>query len=69
MSMDALATVTGASRTIPVVVVLDRFDGHHDIHRRNRQWLADRPATGWWRPRGRRPALADLALGAAAHRC
>lgn len=29
-------------RAVPVVVVLDRFDAGHDIHRRNLQWLAVR---------------------------
>jgi dethiobiotin synthetase len=42
MSMDALDTVCGGTSGIPVAVVLDRFDGHHDIHRRNRAWLEDR---------------------------
>jgi dethiobiotin synthetase len=42
LSMDALTTVTGREPGVPVVVVLDRFDGHHDIHRRNRRWLTDR---------------------------
>ena len=39
MSMDALASVTGSMPGVRTLVVLDRFDGHHDIHRRNRQWL------------------------------
>jgi hypothetical protein len=25
-----------------IVVVLNRFDGHNDLHERNRRWLADR---------------------------
>jgi dethiobiotin synthetase len=41
LSMDALATVAGSVPSVPTVV-LDRFDGHHDLHRRNRAWLADR---------------------------
>jgi dethiobiotin synthetase len=45
LSMSALAsarTGTTATRPVAVLVVLDRFDGRHDIHRRNRQWLSDR---------------------------
>ena len=42
MSMDALATATSGLPSAHTVVVLDRFDGQHDIHRRNRAWLADR---------------------------
>ncbi len=62
MSMDALRTVTGAEPEIPVVVVLDRFDGHHDIHRRNRQWLADRLRYPVVVAPGEEAVLADLAL-------
>jgi len=42
LSMDALSSVTGASSSVRTVVVLDRFDGHHDLHRRNREWLSTR---------------------------
>ena len=42
LSMDALSSVTGASSAVRTVVVLDRFDGHHDLHRRNREWLSTR---------------------------
>jgi dethiobiotin synthetase len=42
LSMDALSSVTGGSPPIRTVVVLDRFDGDHDIHRRNREWLSTR---------------------------
>jgi dethiobiotin synthetase len=42
MSMDALATASSALGSSETVVVLDRFDGQHDIHRRNREWLTDR---------------------------
>jgi dethiobiotin synthetase len=61
MSMDALCTVTRAA-DIPVVVVLDRFDGHHDIHRRNRQWLTDRLGYLVVVAPGEEAILADLAL-------
>ncbi len=62
MSMDALGTVTGAEVEIPVVVVLDRFDGHHDIHRRNRQWLTERLGYQVLVAPGEETTLADLAL-------
>jgi dethiobiotin synthetase len=39
LTMDALAGVPGA---VPVVVVLNRYDGHHEIHRRNHEWLLER---------------------------
>jgi dethiobiotin synthetase len=42
LSMEALRTPGAGSSGAHVVVVLDRFDGHHDIHRRNRQWLTER---------------------------
>ncbi len=42
MSMDALATVTESMPGVRTLVVLDRFDGRHDIHRRNREWLEAR---------------------------
>jgi dethiobiotin synthetase len=63
MSMDALATVT-EGRGIPVVVVLDRFDNHHDIHRRNRQWLTTRLGYRALSLPGEEGDLADLAAPA-----
>lgn len=63
MSMDALATVTGGQPTIPVVVVLDRFDGRHEIHRRNRRWLVDRFGYRVVTVPGEEQLLADLASG------
>jgi dethiobiotin synthetase len=42
LSMDALHTVTGGMPSVRTVVALNRFDGHHDLHRRNRQWLTAR---------------------------
>jgi dethiobiotin synthetase len=62
MSMDALGTVTKGEVEIPVVVVLDRFDGHHDIHRRNRDWLTDRLGYAVVVAPGEESTLADLAL-------
>jgi hypothetical protein len=40
--MEALGTVSAGDAGGRIVVVLDRFDGHHDLHRRNRQWLVER---------------------------
>ncbi len=42
LSMDALHTVTGGMSSVRTVVALNRFDSHHDLHRRNRQWLTAR---------------------------
>jgi dethiobiotin synthetase len=42
LSCDALAGVrTRTGQTAPVSVVLNRFDPHSDLHRRNRSWLSD----------------------------
>jgi dethiobiotin synthetase len=74
MSMDALA---GAGRTggrLPaaaagtdpgpmMVVVLDRFDDHDEIHRRNRQWLAQRDGYHVLVIPGGESELADLVSG------
>ena len=38
LSLTALGGWAGAPEP---VVVLDRFDGRHDLHRRNREWLSD----------------------------
>jgi dethiobiotin synthetase len=66
MSMDALGTVTSTMAAVRTVVVLDRFDGHHDIHRRNRQWLAERIGYTVVALPGEEAALVDLVCGAAA---
>ena len=66
LSMDALATVTGPQPRIPVIVILDRFDGHHDIHRRNREWLAVRSGYRVVTLPGRESFLADLVMEAGA---
>ncbi len=63
MSMDALATVTRGGTSVPVVVVLDRFDGHHDIHRRNRSWLVERLGYRVVTLPGQDSALADAVTG------
>jgi len=40
LCMDALAV--RVARPVPVVVVLNHYDGHHGIHRRNHVWLDER---------------------------
>ena len=50
LSAGALADGAGADAGVEgavvgglkIVVVLNRFDGHNDLHERNRRWLADR---------------------------
>jgi dethiobiotin synthetase len=64
LSMDALGTVTGSDPGIPVIVVLDRFDDHHDIHRRNREWLAVRSGFRVVTLPGEESLLADLVMDA-----
>jgi dethiobiotin synthetase len=64
LSMDALATATGSEPGIPVVVILDRFDGYHDIHRRNREWLAVRSGYRVVTIPGGESLLADLVMDA-----
>ncbi len=66
MSMDALATTTSAHPSARTVVVLDRFDAHHDIHRRNRAWLTDRNGYRVVVVPGEVAVLADLIGGGAA---
>ncbi len=65
LSMEALATVTDALAGTQTVVVLDRFDGHHDIHRRNRQWLSHRHGYRVVVAPGEEADLADLVAGGA----
>lgn len=38
----AVASLRAADPTIPTVVLLNRFDGDDELHRRNRAWLAER---------------------------
>jgi dethiobiotin synthetase len=64
LSMDALATVTCSMPSVRTVVVLDRFDGHHDIHRRNREWLEVRNGYRVVTLPGEESVLADLVRGA-----
>jgi dethiobiotin synthetase len=60
LSMEALSTATAAHATIRSLVVLDRFDGHHEIHRRNREWLVERSGYEVVTLPGEEQRLADL---------
>ncbi len=60
LSMEALDTVTAGMPRVRTVVVLDRFDGHHDIHRRNREWLTARCGYQVVALPGEESTLADL---------
>ena len=63
LSMGALTAVTPEGPPVPVVVVLDRYDAGHEIHCRNRQWLAERDAYPVLTLPGGESALADLVAG------
>jgi dethiobiotin synthetase len=60
LSMEALATAPLDGEPVRPVVVLDRYDGHHDIHRRNREWLAERDGYDVVTLPGEEQRLADL---------
>ena len=60
LTMDALDTAPG---TAPVAVVLNRFDGHHEVHRRNSAWLLDRCGYRVVTEPGGGADLADLVAG------
>ena len=64
LSVDALAGRVGAVPEVPVAVVLNRYDGNHDIHRRNRAWLEARDGYRIVALPGGEGVLADLVLGA-----
>jgi len=63
MSMDALAAVTESMPGVRILVVLNRFDGGHDIHRRNREWLESRDGYQVVTMPGEELALAGAVLG------
>jgi dethiobiotin synthetase len=63
LSVDALAGTRGATPKIPVAVVLNRYDGNHEIHRRNRTWLESRDGYLIVSLPGGEATLADLVLG------
>ncbi len=65
LSMDALATATDRLPGTTTVVVLDRYDGHHEIHRRNRAWLSGRNGYRVVVAPGEESRLADLVTGTA----
>jgi dethiobiotin synthetase len=64
LSMDALGTVPAMLPRVHTVVVLDRFDAHHDLHRRNRRWLAERDGYRVVAVPGEEAELADLVTAA-----
>ncbi len=59
LTMDAL-TGGGAGTAPPVVVVLNHYDGGHEIHRRNRAWLTERVGYRMVAAPGGESELADL---------
>lgn len=61
LAMDAL---TGVPDDAPVVVVLNRFDGRHEIHRRNHEWLLEREGYRMVTLPGGEAELAGLVAGA-----
>ena len=63
MSMDALAGTVGGHPAVPVAVVLNRYDGNHEIHRRNHAWLTTRDGYRVLTQPGGDGALADLVAG------
>lgn len=62
LSMDALSGAPGTSGP-GIVVVLDRFDDRHDIHRRNREWLVEHNGYRVLVVPGEESELADLVSG------
>lgn len=64
MSVDALAGSRGATPQVPTAVVLNRYDGNHEIHRRNRIWLESRDGFAVVALPSGESMLADLVLGA-----
>jgi dethiobiotin synthetase len=61
LTMDALTGVGGSTEMPPVVVVLNRYDGHHEVHRRNHDWLVGREGYRMIMLPGGEAELADLA--------
>jgi dethiobiotin synthetase len=61
LSMAALGRLIETG--VDTVVVLDRFDGRHDIHRRNREWLCGRDGYRVMVVPGDEQAVADLVAG------
>jgi dethiobiotin synthetase len=65
LSVDALAGKVGAQPAVPLAVVLNRYDGNHDIHRRNHAWLTTRDGYRMVTQPGGDRELAALAAGTA----
>jgi dethiobiotin synthetase len=59
----SLAALGADGRGRQPVVVLDRFDPRHDLHRRNREWLAARDGDRVLCVPGDEGGLADLVVG------
>ena len=60
LTMDALAPPGGSAVGAPVVVVLNHYDGGHEIHRRNLEWLGTREGYPMVTLPGQEDLLADL---------
>ncbi len=60
LSMDALVPTADRLDGAPVVVVLNHYDGRHEIHRRNHEWLAAREGYRLVALPGGEAELADL---------
>lgn len=52
-----------SSLGVPVITVLDRFDNHHEIHRRNLEWLTERDGLEVLTLPGQEGELADRVCG------
>ena len=63
LTMDALGGGPAGTDGVPVVVVLNRFDGKHEIHRRNHEWLLDREGYRMVTLPGGESELAGLVAG------
>jgi dethiobiotin synthetase len=63
LSVDALAGSRGGLPATSLTVVLNRYDDHHEIHRRNRAWLEGRDGYPVVVLPDGATALADLVLG------
>jgi len=63
LTMDALRGWPGAGGGPEVVVVLNHYDGGHEVHRRNRAWLAERQGYRMVAVPGGESELADVVAG------
>lgn len=60
LSMGALCSQAAGGPVVQPVVVLDRYDHHGDLHRRNRRWLVERDGYSVVVVPGEESVLADL---------